>query len=219
MANIISIDKGGKGRELRYLALRLAGLDLKLAAHASSLGSMAAATALESLLPGNLERKLRAQLDLPREGRGRGALRRRLRLQDARVLAARLLALPPPELHQLAETLRPDPKRRRRGKRRGFSPTPIAHLGSQLRQLAATLPLDFALLVQFRDGCYRHEDLARLQLIPARVVIGAPVRRLGDRPRVSVVPAASPGNRVQHGRLTAYVRCMLAAAQLIQSTN
>ena len=210
--------RGGKEPQLRYIALRLAGLDLRLAAKGAGLRSIAMAKALECLFEGNLDMKLLAQLQLRKDGGGKVGLCRRLHLPAASVLAERLLALSPAEVHRLAETLRPDTTRRRRSKRRPAEPPlDAAELSARLRVLAATLPLEFALLVQARDGYYGNEDLARLRAVGARVAIGEPVRRLGDRPSVSIVRAGEPDNRFLHGRLSAYVRCMFAAAQLIHS--
>jgi hypothetical protein len=121
-----------------------------------------------------------------------------------------MLVLPAEDLHRLTQTLST--------KRAAPQPRmPIDELLAQLQACCLTLPQRYGLYIQTGQGKYGADELARLPASSKQLFIGPADRDLGNRPRVSVVDANAPQNRVRRARLTSLVRCLAQAAVSLRS--
>ncbi len=94
---------------------------------------------------------------------------------------------------------------------------PVDDLVARLEAGVGALPEGLALLVQTGAGRYDASELATIASLGPRVHVGRPERDLANRPRVFVVDADAPDNRVRRPRLTSLVRCLVQAAIAIRS--
>jgi hypothetical protein len=201
-----------------YLALRLVGR-LPVAAASDAGLTNAAAAALEPLVgrdaSAELTRRRRRQDgeeagegEQPEKGRGQAAEEALLVSADGAELIGRLINAPPDSVSGLAALLSQDRRAR-------LVPLPVAALVPRVVDAAKRIPDSFALLVQFGRGRAAPDEMALVANCHPRVHVGPSDRDIGAVPRVSVVSAVAPGNRVIRARLTSVVRCAVAAVGLL----
>lgn len=201
--------QAGVSALVRYLAARFMGLAPAAAAHAFGLCTAEAASA-EARFDEQATSALRQRHQGDAQGRGRGAELRLLRSEDGATLAARMLALPIAELSRLSQALS--------SRRTGPQPRmPVEALVADLQACVATLPQQHGLYIQTGHGKYSAEELARIPACSKQLFVGPADRDIGNRPRVSVVDADAPENRVRRARLTSLVRCLVQAALAIRN--
>lgn len=189
---------------VQYLAARFMGLAPAAAAHAFGLRTAEAASA-EADFDEQAASALRQRHQGDAQGRGRDAELKLLRGEDGATLAARMLALPVGDIRRFAQAL----STQRMGPQPLLS---IDELLAHLQACCATLPQRYGLYVQTGQNKYGAEDLARIPASSKQLVLGPADRDLRNRPRVSVVDAGAPHNRVRRARLTSLVRCLAQAA-------
>jgi hypothetical protein len=194
--------------KVRYLALRLTGLDSIASAHASALPNSMAAR-LEGLLGSMNAKSLRRRLQSGSGGRGQDAEVKALRSKLGKALLERLMLMPSQLLDEFGQALVTE-----RSARLGVKS--VGSVAAQLLGYLGYLPSSLGLMVQFGHNHGSPEEQVRLDQHRPRLRVGPLISGLGPLPRVSVVDADDGDNRVKRARLTSNVRCAIAAIQLIR---
>lgn len=198
-----------ENERVRYLALRLTGLDATSAAHVCRLTNALAASLEDRLGRVNVD-SLRRRMQSSPTGRGQKAELDYLRRESGVLLISRVMGMPAETLEGFGGALVSE-RAARMLVRPGVSTLP------RLLVYLAHLPTDLGLIVQFGKGRCSVEEQAHINQHRPRLHVGKSVPGLGPVPRVSVVQAEDNGNTVTRARLTSNARCVIAAIQLLRA--
>jgi len=199
---------------VRYLALRMLGMDPQAAAARLEL-SGTAIRSLESLLEKADFSHLRSRHQFNTNSAFDAGAKSEIEFllsHEGLAFANSLIASNSKVLAELLEAL----SKRRARKTDEVS---VAILGARLRSFSHCLPNHLGLLVQFGRGKLNMDDYSLLSSSRDRIYVGHPDADLGIRPRISVVPCNQQDNFVLRARRTANARCLLQAVLLLRAQD
>ena len=199
----------------QYLAVRMIGMSPQAASARLNLSGVAM-SALDALLETiefkttefeRLRHRHQRSADKAWDARAKKEIHYLLS-DEGRQFAHKLLGSDPRVLNAFSQALDPRPAC-------SCGPLDMAVLSTSFKAYANCLPVNLAVLVQFKNGQISARDALRLSSPKDRVSVGTSGNDWGNQPRILVIMKDRPRHYVARARLTANTRYLIQAARLM----